>query len=120
VLCFGSPGKQQLGILPQHVPSTLSSLDYHPFQYIDFKEQAYIRKQAAQHTADRIPDRGAKFFMDFGLIRALADDYKCPDKKTDCIVLFYNSHSAYLVIIDSASRRVWTFLTSSKDPHCTS
>ncbi len=48
-------------------------------------------------------------------MRALADIYKCPVKKTDHIVLSYDCHSAYLVIIDSASHRVWTFLMSSKD-----
>jgi hypothetical protein len=41
-LRFGSPGKQQLIILPQHVLGTPSSFDCHPFQYINFKEQAYI------------------------------------------------------------------------------
>ncbi len=49
-------------------------------------------------------------------MRASAEDYKHPYKKTDCIVLSYNGHSAYLGIIDSASCRVWTFLTSLKDP----
>jgi hypothetical protein len=93
-----------------------SSFHYHPFQYIDFKEQAFIRKQAAQHTTECVPDCGAKFFMDFVFMRVSADNYKCPDKKTDCIVVSYNNHSAYLVILDSASHRVWTFLTSSKDP----
>jgi hypothetical protein len=39
-----------------------------------------------------------------------------PNKATDHIVLFYDSHSAYLVIVGSALRRVWTFLTSSKEP----
>jgi hypothetical protein len=97
------------------VLGTPSPFNYHPFQYINFKEQAYIRKQAAQHTANHIPDRGAKFFMDFGFMRALADDYKRPDKKMDCIILSYG-HSAYLVIVDSDSCRVRTFLTSSKDP----
>jgi hypothetical protein len=54
--------------------------------------------------------------MDFGFMCTSAEDYKCPNKKTDCIVLSYDGHSAYLVIVDSASHRVWTFLTSLKDP----
>jgi hypothetical protein len=54
--------------------------------------------------------------MDFGFMCALVEDYKHPNKKTDHIVLSYNGHNAYLVIVDSASRRVWTFLTSLKDP----
>jgi hypothetical protein len=54
--------------------------------------------------------------MDFGFMRALAEDYKHPNKKTDRTIISYNGHSVYLVIVDSASRRVWTFPTSSKDP----
>jgi hypothetical protein len=76
----------------------------------------YIRKQAAQRNAERIPTCGAKFFMDFAFMRALTDDYKCPDKPTDCIVTSYDGHAAHLLIVDSASRRVWAFLTKSKDP----
>jgi hypothetical protein len=53
--------------------------------------------------------------MDFGFMRAFANNYKRLDKKMDRIVLSYNGHSTNLMIINSASRRVWTFLTSSKD-----
>jgi hypothetical protein len=47
MLRFGSPGEHQLDVLPQHVIGTPSVFEYHPFWFIDFKEQAYIRKQAA-------------------------------------------------------------------------
>ncbi len=49
-------------------------------------------------------------------MQALSDDYKCPKKSTDCIITSYDSHAAHLIIVDSASRRVWAFLTKSKDP----
>jgi hypothetical protein len=49
-------------------------------------------------------------------MRTLAEDYKHPNKKTDCIVLSYDGHSAYLMSVNNVSRRVWTFLTSLKDP----
>jgi hypothetical protein len=54
--------------------------------------------------------------MDFGFIQSSTDDYKHPNKQTDRVVLSYDGHSAYLLIVDSASRRVWCFLTKSKEP----
>jgi hypothetical protein len=53
--------------------------EYHPSRYINFKEQAYIRKQAAQCTAERIPTCGAEFYMDFGFMRSSTEDYKRPN-----------------------------------------
>ena len=54
MLRFGSPGEHQLDVLPSHVIGTPPVFEYHPFRSIDFKEQAYIRKQAAQRTAERL------------------------------------------------------------------
>jgi hypothetical protein len=48
MLRFGLPDEHQLNVLPQHVIGTPSSFEYHPFRHIDFREQAYIRKQAAR------------------------------------------------------------------------
>jgi hypothetical protein len=87
---FGSPGKHQLKVLLRHVTGTPAVFEYQLFHYVDFKEQAYIRKQAAQHTAERIPMCGAEFYMDFGFLRSLTDKYKRPNKATDCIVLSYD------------------------------
>jgi hypothetical protein len=113
---FGSPGEHQLDVLPLHVISTPTVFKYHLFRYIDFKEQAYIWKQAAQRTAERIPTCGAEFFMDFGFMRSSTKDYRHPNKSTDQVVTSYDGYSSHLVIVDGASRRVWVFLTSSKDP----
>ena len=110
-LRLGSPGKQQLDTLPRHVTGTPPVFEYHPFRSIDFKEQAYIRKQAAQQTAERIPHCGAELCMDFGFLRASTNDYTRQKKDTDRVVLSYDGHCAYLLIVDSASRRVWAFLT---------
>jgi hypothetical protein len=115
-LCFGSPGENQLDILPQHVIGTPPVFKYHPFHSIDFKEQAYICKQAAQRTAKQILQCGIKLFMDFGFIRSSTEDYKRPNKKTNRVVLSYDGHSAYLLIINSASRYIWCFLANTKDP----
>ena len=57
LLRLGSPGVTQLDVLPQNVTGLLSTFEYHPFRSIDFKEQAYIRKQAAQRVAERITSR---------------------------------------------------------------
>jgi hypothetical protein len=65
MVCFGLPGEHQLDILSQHVIGTPLVFEYHPFRYINFKEQAYIRKQAAQRTAECIPTWSAEFYMDF-------------------------------------------------------
>jgi hypothetical protein len=39
--------------------------------------------------------------MDFGFMRALADDYKQTNKALDHIVHLYDGHCAYLLIVDS-------------------
>ena len=54
--------------------------------------------------------------MDFGFMRALIDDYRRPNKNTDRVVQLYDGFSAYLLIVDGASRRVWVFLTKRKNP----
>ncbi len=95
---------------------TPTTFEYHPFCLINFKEQAYMRKQAAEHTAERIPTCGTKFFIDFAFMRVSTEDYKWPNKMTDRVVTSYNGYSSHLVIVDSASCRVWAFLTKLKDP----
>jgi hypothetical protein len=49
-------------------------------------------------------------------MRASSDDYKKPNKTTDRIVYSYDGFCMYLVIVDGASRRVWCFLTETKEP----
>jgi hypothetical protein len=60
----------------RHITGTPAEFEYHLFCYVDFKEQAYIRKQAAQHTAECIPMCGMEFYMDFGFLWFSTDDYK--------------------------------------------
>jgi len=43
-------------------------------------------------------------------------DYKKPDKQSDRVVLSHDGCCAYLIIIDSKSRRLWAFTTKSKNP----
>jgi len=81
-------------------------LHSHPFRYADFKEQAYIRKQPANKSADCLEECGSEFFMDFGFMRASNEDYKRPNKMSDRVILSYDGYSSYLLIVDRASRRV--------------
>jgi hypothetical protein len=103
MLQFGSPGKCQLDVLLIHIVDTPPVFEYHPFRYIDFKEQTYIRKWAAQRTAEHIPTCGTEFFMDFGFMQSLTEDYKRPNKLTDWVVNSYDGYSVHLVIVDGAS-----------------
>jgi len=90
--------------------------EYHPFRFIDFKEQARIWKQAAQCSAVRTTDRRKRFYMDYGFMRASTANFSQLHKGTDWVVRSYDGYSSYLLIIDEASRYVWVFLTASKDP----
>jgi hypothetical protein len=54
--------------------------------------------------------------MDFGFMRASANNYRRPNKVTDQIVTSYDGFCVYLLIIDGASCRTWSFLTESKEP----
>ena len=116
LLRFGSPGVHQLDALPVNVTGIPSVFEYHPFRFIDFKEQARIRKQTAQRSAVRTNECKKRFYMDFGFMRALAADYSRSHKGTDRVVRSYDGYSSYLLIIDEASRYVWVFLTASKNP----
>ena len=117
LLRLGSPGVHQLDALPGNVTGIPSVFEYHPFRFIDFKEQARIRKQTAQRSAVRTNECKKRFYMDFGFMRALAADYSRSHKGTDRVVRSYDGYSSYLLIIDEASRYVWVFLTASKNPH---
>jgi hypothetical protein len=53
LLRLGSPGVQQLDVLPQNATGIPAVFEYHPFCFVNFKEQARIWKQAAQRSAIR-------------------------------------------------------------------
>ena len=115
-LRLGSPGEQQLDLLPGNVTGIPPTFQYHPFRFIDWKEEARIQKQAAQRSAERTVECKRRFYMDFGFMRASTSNFSRPNKKDDCVVLSYNGFSSYLLIVDEASRFVWVFLTNSKAP----
>ncbi len=105
-----------MDILPGNVSGLPSVLDYHPFRFIDFHAQAQVCQQAAQCTAIRINERCEELHMDFGFMRVSANDYMQLSKTTDCVVQSYDGYSSYLIIVDAATRFIWVFLTTSKEP----
>jgi hypothetical protein len=69
LLCLGSPGVCQLDLLPGHVTVIPLDFRYHPFHYIDHKEQASLKKQPAQWFAVCTSECKWHFYMDFGFMR---------------------------------------------------
>ena len=112
MLRLGSPGKD----LPGNVTGIPPGFQYHPFCFIDWKEEAHIQKQAAQRTAERTTEAKRRFYMDFGFMRASTSDFFRPNKKTDRFVTSNAGFSLYLLIVDKATRFIWVFLTKSKAP----
>jgi hypothetical protein len=47
---------------------------------------------------------------------SVANDYTKPSKTTDRDVQSYNGYSSYLIIVDAATRFIWVFLMTSKEP----
>jgi hypothetical protein len=116
MLWLGSSGESQLDMLPGNAAGIPSVFEYHPFWFLDFKEQAHIRKQAAQRTAEGMTAVKKRFYMDFGFMHLSRLDHRRPNKKTNCVVESWDGYSSYLLIVDEASQYVWVFLTCSKDP----
>jgi hypothetical protein len=116
LLCLGSPGVCQLDLLQGHVTGIPSDFRYHPFHYIDHKEQALLKKQPAQRSAVCTFECKWHFYMDFGFMHLSTSNYAHPNKSTDWVVSTYDGYTSYLLIIDKASRYAWVFLTRSKDP----
>jgi hypothetical protein len=47
VLRLGSLGKDQLDLLPGNVTGTPTGFQYHPFCFLNWKEEVRVQKQAA-------------------------------------------------------------------------
>jgi hypothetical protein len=54
--------------------------------------------------------------MYFRFMSSSTSYYRKPKKNTDQVVLSYDRYSAYLIIVDGTSQRLWVFLTQSKEP----
>ena len=113
MLQLGSPGEDQLDLLPGNVTGIPPGFQYHPFCFIDWKEEAHIQKQAAQRSAKRTTEAKRRYYMDFGFMRASTSDFS---RQSDRVVNSYDGFSLYLLIVDEATHFIWVFLTKSKAP----
>jgi hypothetical protein len=113
---MGHCGEDQLVSLATHADGLPNNFEFHPFRHIDWKEQARIRKRSARRVAQKVHDAGARFYMDFGFIRASSVDYSRPNITSDRVVDSYDGYSSYLLIVDDKSAMSWIFLTKSKQP----
>lgn len=115
-LRLGACHETQLKALPQHALGLPKHFEFHPFRYIDFKEQARIRKQPVGRNPITVSERGKQFHMDFGFLRASSEDFRKTNLKTDRIVESFDGYTSYLLVVDKATRYAWIFLTKTKDP----
>ena len=123
---LGHCGEQQLDMLPSCATGLPEQFEYHPFRFIDHKEMAYVRRQAAKRVAERAVEVGKRFYADFGFIRSSTSTSninkrrkarkKKGEKNLDRVVQSIDGFNCYLAIVDEASRYTWIFLCKSKEP----
>ena len=113
---LGFCGEWQLDVIPACADGLPTQFDYHPFRYIDHKEQARVRRQAAGRVAERVEGCGQCFYLDFGFMRASAKHFGDKDDGKDSVVRSFDGFNSYLAIVDEHSRYGWVFLCASKDP----
>jgi len=113
---LGHCGANQLNALATRADDLHNGFEFHPFQHIDLKEQARIRKRAARRVATKVDETGVRFYMDFGFIRASSVDYQRPNINSERIIDSYDGYSSYLLIVDDKLSKTWVFLTKSKAP----
>jgi hypothetical protein len=116
MLRLGTPGEDQLDLLPGNVTGIPPTFEYHPFRYIDWKEEARVQRQKALKSAERTVDTRQRLYMDFGFMRASSPEYRGQTKLRERVISSWDGYSSYLLIVDEASRYTWVFLTKSKDP----
>jgi hypothetical protein len=116
-LNLGSPGEHQLDNMPSHMTGNSPKFAYHLFQFIHLKEQAYAQKQLANNTATQIPTCSNEFLMDFGFMSPSTDDYECPNKNTNHVVISFDGFCAYIAIVDGASCPLCASSQNQRNPH---
>jgi hypothetical protein len=113
---LGNCSENQLDLIIDAADGVPRRFHYHPFRYIDWKEEARVRKQPTRKTAIRLDEAGRAFYMDFGFMRASSKHFTKRNLTEDRIVTSFDGFSAHLLIVDEASSRTWVFLLKSKDP----
>jgi hypothetical protein len=74
-LRMGRCTETQLEQLPKHAIGLPQKFEWHPFRFVDFREQARVRRQPVGRNPDRVKYRAARFYFDFGFIRASNEDF---------------------------------------------
>jgi hypothetical protein len=115
-LRLGGCNETTMEDLTKHAIGLPEHFEWHPFRFIDFKEQARIQKRPVGRNPTKVAERGKRFYFDFGFIRASNDDYTRPNKAKDRVVESYDGYNSYLLVVDELSKYSWIFLTKSKDP----
>lgn len=113
---LGQCSENQLDLITDGADGLPRKFHYHPFRYIDYKEEARVKKQPSKKKATRISEAGKSFFMDFAFLRASSKDYTKTKVKQDRIVKSYDGYNSHLVVVDEATSYVWVFLLKSKEP----
>ena len=113
---LGFCSEWQLDVIPSCATGLPNQFEYHPFRFIDHKEQALIRKKAAGRVAKKAKNIGQRFFADFGFLRASTMDFSRRNEEEDRIVQSYDGFNSYLLVVDEHSRHLWVFLSKSKEP----
>jgi hypothetical protein len=100
MLRLGSLGENQLDLLPGNVTGVPPGFHYHPFCFLDWKEEARIQKQAALQMAERTMEIKRRYYMDLGFMRTSTSNFPQPSKNHDRVMLSYDGYSSYLLIIN--------------------
>jgi hypothetical protein len=96
--------------LSQHAIGVPKKFEWHPFRFVDFREQARIRKQPVGRDPEKVARKATRFYFDFGFIQASNNDFNQPSKTTDRIVESFDGYSSYLLVVDEVSKYSWQSL----------
>jgi hypothetical protein len=115
-LRLGGCIETSLSELPKHATGLPQKLEWHSFRYIDFAEQARVRKQPAGRDPEKVSGKATRMYLDYGFVRASNEDFSRPDRKKDRVIESYDGFTSYLLVVDEVTKYAWLFLTKSKDP----
>ena len=113
---LGFPSDWQLDVLPLNAAGLPTKFCPHPFSHYEWKTSARMHRNPRGKDPERVIERGMRFYLDYGFMRASATDYSRPSKATDRVVQSFDGYNCYLLIVDEVSHHVWVFLCQSKEP----
>ena len=113
---LGFCSEWQLDVIADNVTGTPAKFAPHPFRDIAWLNQARIRKKQVGSDPSRVARAGERFYADFGFVRSSTMDYTQPSPEKDRVVQSFDGFNSYLIIADEVTKKIWVFLTKSKDP----